>query len=142
MSFTNFQKVCTFNKIFGVPHFDEKQESIDPKLFKLRVDLCKEELQELKDAFDQRNLIEVIDALADEAYVIYGLASSFGINMDSEFYKYMICPMFNDNIKPSQSNFDKVKTWLVDQGDSFSVKPKIDNIDFRVHVEQMFALKI
>ena len=136
---TNFKKVCLFNTVFGVPHFDEKQESIDPKLFKLRVDLCREELQELKEAFEQNNLIEVIDALADEAYVIYGLASSFGINLDSEFYKYMISPRFNKNINTSQTNFDKVKTWLVDQGDSFSVKPKIDNIDFRVHVEQMFA---
>lgn len=138
---TNFKKVCQFNTVFGVPHFDEKQESIDPKLFKLRVDLCREELQELKDAFEQNNLIEVIDALADEAYVIYGLASSFGINLDSEFYKYMISPRFNKNIKITQSNFDKVKLWFEDQGDVFGGKPNIDNIEFgfRPHLDQMFA---
>ena len=36
------------------------------------------EVSELNDAF-KSNLIEVTDALVDEAYVIYGLASSFGI---------------------------------------------------------------
>ena len=27
---TNFKKVCQFNTVFGVPHFDEKQEYNDP----------------------------------------------------------------------------------------------------------------
>lgn len=126
---TNFEKVCTFNRVFGLPHFDEKQETIDPKLFKLRVDLCKEELSELDFAYRNNNLIEVIDALADEAYVIYGLASSFGINMDSEFYKYMISPKMNDNITTTQSNFEKVKLWHSDQLQLYPDKPCLDNID-------------
>ena len=54
---TNFKKVCHFNTVFGVPHFDEKQNSIDPNLFKLRIDLCREELEELKEAFEQNNII-------------------------------------------------------------------------------------
>ena len=28
---TNFEKVCQFNKVFGVPHFDSKQETIEVK---------------------------------------------------------------------------------------------------------------
>lgn len=133
---SNFQKVCTFNRVFGVPHFDEKQEHIDPKLFKLRVDLCKEELNELDEAFRENNLIEVIDALADEAYVIYGLASSFGINMDSEFYKYMISPRMSHNIKPELSDFNKVKNWLSDQSQLFPDAPTLDNINI-TNINQM-----
>ena len=125
---TNFQKVCNFNRVFGVAHFDEKQETIDPKLFKLRFDLCKEELSELEEAFRNNDLVEVIDALADEAYVIYGLASSFGINMDSEFYKYMISPRMNDNITHDQSNFEKVKLWQKDQSQLYPEKPCLDNV--------------
>ena len=67
----------------------QNKKQLRPSLFKLRVDLCLEEVSELNDGFKKSNLIEVIDALVDEAYVIYGLASSFGINLDKEFKEFL-----------------------------------------------------
>ena len=84
----NFEKVIEFNKSFGLPHYDLEQKTIlsdNIKLSNLRVDLCVEEIKELNEAFEEHNFIEVIDALTDELYVIYGAASSFGININKEF---------------------------------------------------------
>lgn len=110
---TNFEKVCQFNKVFGVPHFDSKQETIEASLFKLRVDLCLEEVNELNEAFKTSNLIEVIDALVDEAYVIYGLASSFGINLDKEFKEFLKELYFKKTLGSNLSNFEIVKNLVV-----------------------------
>lgn len=108
---TNFEKVCEFNRVFGLPHFDKKQKDIDTKLFKLRVDLCLEEVDELNEAFINNDIIEVIDALTDEAYVIYGLASSFGINLDDAFKKCLKEMYFLDHIEIG-SNFELVKKMM------------------------------
>ena len=38
MTISNFQKVCDFNKTFGLPHFEEEQLNVfdeNPKLVKL-----------------------------------------------------------------------------------------------------------
>ena len=72
---TNFKKVCDFNISFGLPHKNSPDPLIidnDPKLTNLRVNLCIEEIDELKEAFEQKNFIEIIDALTDELYVLYG----------------------------------------------------------------------
>jgi len=85
---TNFQKVDTFNKVFGLPTFNTPQVNIvkeDTKLTKLRLDLIKEEVKELEDAIEQNNFVEIIDALADILYVTYGAGSSFGINLDDAY---------------------------------------------------------
>ena len=81
----NFKKVIEFNLSFGLPHFNKEQKNIledNPKLSDLRVSLCDEEVTELNDAFKNFDFIEVIDALTDELYVIYGAASSFGFDID------------------------------------------------------------
>ena len=77
---TNFEKVCEFNKCFGLPHYDNIQSNIlfNKELVTLRTNLIKEEIEELNDAFNQKNFIEVIDALTDILYVVYGAASSYG----------------------------------------------------------------
>lgn len=51
----------------------------------LRVRLIAEELDELRDAFEQEDLIETADALADILYVVYGTAVSCGIDMEPVF---------------------------------------------------------
>ena len=101
---TNFAKVIVFNQSFGLPHYDEEQMNIlttDKKLSKLRVDLCIEEMRELNEAFETENFIEVIDALTDELYVLYGAASSFGFNMDTELRCYVNTYLYLD---PNQTN--------------------------------------
>ena len=89
---TNFNKVCEFNKAFGLPHNDTSPENIldDKKLLDLRVSLCIEEIKELIEAFEQKDFIEVIDALTDELYVLYGAGSSLGINLDEKFKEHFI----------------------------------------------------
>lgn len=85
---SNFRSVCVFNKSFGLPHRDTPQTNVlqeNRKLSKLRVDLCVEEAEELRDAFTTQNFTEIIDALTDELYVAYGAGSSFGVNLDYLF---------------------------------------------------------
>ena len=55
------------------------------KINKLRLDLIKEELDELKEAINNNDLLEVADALTDILYVTYGAGHAFGIDLDSCF---------------------------------------------------------
>ena len=85
---TNFEKVQEFSRVFGVPTHNTPQTDIftkDPALTKLRLDLVTEECQELVDAVKEHNFTEVVDALADILYVVYGAASSFGVDLDKAF---------------------------------------------------------
>ena len=55
------------------------------KIIKLRYDLILEELNEFKQALDQKDLKEVADALTDILYVTYGAGHAFGIDLDKCF---------------------------------------------------------
>ena len=70
---TNFDKVGVFMKTFGQEVKDKPSLSSD-KINKLRISLIKEELDELKEAMDRKDLLEVADALTDLLYVTYGLS--------------------------------------------------------------------
>jgi predicted HAD superfamily Cof-like phosphohydrolase len=63
----------------------EKTEFPNEKIIKLRYNLIKEELEELKEAIEQKNIIEIADALTDILYVTYGAGHAFGINLDKCF---------------------------------------------------------
>ena len=71
-------------KTFGQEVKSRPSFSTD-KINKLRIDLIKEELNELKEAMDNNDLLEVADALTDILYVTYGAGHSFGINLDKCF---------------------------------------------------------
>ena len=79
---TNFEKVAEFMTTFG-------QEVITkPKLTvvsELRYDLIREELLELREALDEKDIVGVADALTDILYVTYGAGHAFGINLDKCF---------------------------------------------------------
>ena len=81
---SNFNKVGTFMKTFGQEVKTKPSFSTD-KINKLRLDLIKEELQELTDAMNNKDLLEVADALTDILYVTYGPWHAFGINLDKCF---------------------------------------------------------
>jgi predicted HAD superfamily Cof-like phosphohydrolase len=51
----------------------------------LRYDLIDEELKELGQAIEERNIVEVADALTDLLYVVYGAGHSFGLDLDKCF---------------------------------------------------------
>ena len=81
---TNFENVRKFMETFG-QEIKEKASFPNDKITSLRHDLIKEELDELKEAIDNRDLKEVADALTDILYVTYGAGHAFGINLDKCF---------------------------------------------------------
>ena len=81
---TNFEKVGEFMKTFGQEVKSKSSLSSD-KINILRINLIEEELEELKQAINQKNLLEVADALTDILYVTYGAGHAFGINLDKCF---------------------------------------------------------
>ena len=81
---TNFKKVKIFMETFKQDVKNRPSFSTD-KINKLRYDLIKEELDELKIALDNKDLLEVADALTDILYVTYGAGHAFGIDLDKCF---------------------------------------------------------
>ena len=81
---TNFESVKKFMETFG-QEIKEKAAFPNDKTTSLRYDLIKEELDELKDAIDKKDIKEVADALTDILYVTYGAGHAFGINLDKCF---------------------------------------------------------
>ncbi len=81
---TNFEKVKLFMDTYG-QEVKDKAEFSDEKTNKLRIDLIKEELEELTQAMNDKNLLEVADALTDILYVTYGAGHAFGIDLDKCF---------------------------------------------------------
>ena len=81
---TNFQKVKTFMRTFG-QEVKLKPSFSTEKINDLRYNLIKEELNELKQAMDNKDLLEVADALTDILYVTYGAGIAFGIDLDKCF---------------------------------------------------------
>ena len=81
---TNFQRVKKFMETFG-QEIKEKASFPNDEITTLRYDLIKEELDELKEAMDSKDIKEVADALTDILYVTYGAGHAFGINLDKCF---------------------------------------------------------
>ena len=106
---TNFNKVGTFMKTFGQEVKTKPSFSTD-KINKLRLDLIKEELIELTEAMNNKDLLEVADALTDILYVTYGAGHAFGINLDKCFEEVQNSNMskLDENGKPIYNDFGKV----------------------------------
>ena len=106
---TNFNKVGTFMKTFGQEVKSKPSFSTD-KINKLRLDLIKEELDELKEAMDNKDLLEVAYALTDILYVTYGAGHAFGINLDQCFEEVQNSNMskLDENGKPIYNDAGKV----------------------------------
>ena len=81
---SNFNKVGIFMQTFG-QEVKNKPSFSTNKINKLRIDLIKEELDELKEAMNNNDLLEVADALTDILYVTYGAGHAFGIDLDKCF---------------------------------------------------------
>jgi len=81
---SNFELVGDFMEAFGQrveleptwPSFDTRE---------LRLDLISEEFGELGDAIENRDMVQIADALTDLLYVIYGAGHAFGIDLDECF---------------------------------------------------------
>jgi len=106
---SNFNKVGTFMKTFGQEVKTKPSLSTD-KINKLRVDLIKEELDELQEAMKNNDLLEVADALTDILYVTYGAGHAFGIDLDNCFDEVQNSNMskLDENGKPIYNDAGKV----------------------------------
>ena len=106
---SNFSKVGTFMKTFGQEVKTKPSFSTD-KINKLRIDLIKEELSELTEAMNNRDLLEVADALTDILYVTYGAGHAFGVDLDKCFNELQRSNMskLDENGKPIFNNHGKV----------------------------------
>ena len=117
---SNFEKV----KNFMITYAQEVKQSAsfpDENIIKLRLKLIKEELEELEQALNDKNLLEVADALTDILYVTYGAGHSFGINLDACFEEVQRSNMskLGEDGKPIYNEYGKVM-----KGPNFS-KPNL-----------------
>ena len=106
---SNFEKVGDFMEAFGQkveveptwPDFDTRE---------LRLDLISEEFGELGDAIENRDMIQIADALTDLLYVVYGAGHAFGIDLDECFQEVHASNMskLGENGKPIHREDGKV----------------------------------
>lgn len=106
---SNFNSVKKFMETFG-QEVKITANFPDEKIQKLRVDLIEEELSELKEAIDKKDIKEVADALTDILYVTYGAGHAFGIDLDKCFDEVQRSNMskLDDNGKPIFNENGKV----------------------------------
>ena len=81
---SNFFKVKEFMQKFK-QEVKSKPSFPDDNIIKLRINLIKEELLELEEALNKKNIEETADALTDILYVTYGAGHAFGIDLDKCF---------------------------------------------------------
>ena len=106
---TNFEKVGFFMETFG-QEVKTKPSLSSEKINSLRLSLINEELDELKKAMSENNILEVADALTDILYVTYGAGHAFGINLDKCFNEVQDSNMskLDENGKPIYNEHGKV----------------------------------
>ena len=106
---SNFNKVKTFMKTFG-QEVKTKPSFSTEKINSLRYDLINEELEELKIAIKNKDLLEVADALTDILYVTYGAGHAFGIDLDKCFEEVQNSNMskLDENGKPIYNEAGKI----------------------------------
>ena len=106
---TNFEKVKKFMETFG-QEVRTKASFPSEKIVELRNALIQEELSELKTAIQDKNIVEVADALTDILYVTYGAGHAFGIDLDKCFNEVQNSNMskLDDKGKPIYNERGKV----------------------------------
>ena len=75
-----YEDVMDFHKKFD-SDIGEKPEIPNARIKKLRIDTIKEETKELKTAFQQKDIVEVADAIVDLMYFTIGTAIACGIDI-------------------------------------------------------------
>ena len=106
---SNFNEVKTFMETYG-QEVKKTPSFPDDKIIQLRIDLIKEELKEFQEAINNKDLLEIADALTDILYVTYGAGHSFGIDLDKCFAEVQRSNMskLGKNGKPIYNEHGKV----------------------------------
>lgn len=81
---SNFEKVGDFMEAFG-QKVEVEPTWPDFNTRELRLDLIQEEFDELGEAIETRDMVQIADALTDILYVTYGAGHAFGIDLDDCF---------------------------------------------------------
>jgi predicted HAD superfamily Cof-like phosphohydrolase len=79
MKKTTLEQVQEFHETYGLP-VEATPKIDDEKTNALRINLLAEELDELKEALEAGDIVEVLDALTDLQYVLDGAYLSFGLH--------------------------------------------------------------
>jgi len=124
---SNFDKVEKFMSTFG-QNVRYNPTLATPEEQKLRVELIEEELNELKEAIADGDLVEIADALTDILYVTYGAGHTFGIDLDACFNEVQASNMskLGEDGKPIYREDGKVM-----KGPNY-FEPKLDKIVFNI----------
>lgn len=97
--------VAEFHDTFNHPILDSPQIP-SPERCKLRVDLIAEELDELRQAITDGNIVEVADALADIQYVLAGAVLEFGL---ADKFKDLFDEVHRSNMSKSCLNEEEAQ---------------------------------
>lgn len=111
-------QVADFHKTFNAPILDKPQIPSDDRC-KLRVSLLQEELNELQEAIDKKDIIEIADALCDLQYVLSGAVLEFGLGEK-------FSDLFNE---VQRSNMSKACNSIKESLETLSYYKKRDNTE-------------
>lgn len=147
-SHTPYQQVREFHLTSGHPVNTEPQFNIfdDEKLINLRKNLIREELDEFRDACVKNHFVEMMDALADTLYVIYGAYLVFGVNFDSEYENQKDKLIVNTSDQLTSVNIcNSEPGWITNTNDEFariyaSFENAINKRDFKLMTDELFNL--
>lgn len=78
MTKTTIEQVQEFHETYGLP-VEPQQTTGNQQTKDLRINLLQEELDELKEALENDDMVETLDALIDLQYVLDGAFLSFGL---------------------------------------------------------------
>ena len=126
-------QVADFHKLFELPILDSPRLP-DSDRCQLRVDLLKEELGELVEAIENKDLVEVADALADIQYILSGTVLEFGMQ---DIFKKLNDEVHRSNMSKACSSLSEAEltaekyaqkgvneTYVSESGDFLLVKRK------------------
>ena len=112
---SNFQLACDFNQTFDFPVYplDSDPLSTQVKSCIYRCDLIKEEgVVEFGQALNENNLVEMLDAVCDHLYVLYGACYTFSLNPDSYIKNYLNKNIEKYNLDCGLNNTEIIKTYF------------------------------
>lgn len=109
MFVSNFELVGDFMEVMG-QEVKEFPEWPDDAVLDLRMDLIREEVEELEQGVDNLDMENVAKELTDILYVVYGMGHALGIDLDACFQEIQDSNMskLGDNGKPEKNEAGKV----------------------------------
>lgn len=131
----SLNQVAEFHKTFKAPILDTPQIPSEDRA-SLRVSLLQEELNELKEAIANNDLVEVADALCDLQYVLSGAVLEFGmgekfVTLFNEVQRSNMSKACIDEEEAQQTvkkyQDQGVEVYYEKSGDKFNVYRKEDN---------------